>query len=96
MEVESVMSNSAVALPRELMVPRLRRRDAAQYLLLAHGLHVAKSTLDKMACVGGGPVFHKLHGSTPYYARKDLDTWATEKLGPALRSTSEKPLCAGA
>jgi hypothetical protein len=82
---------SQSSLPPELLLPRLRRRAASEYLLLAHGLRVSKSTLDKLAGTQNGPVFQKLHGSTPYYARADLDAWAVQSLGPCLRSTSEAP-----
>jgi hypothetical protein len=68
--------------------PRLRRSEASTYLEHKHGLAVAPATLAKLACIGGGPAFHKA-GRTPLYPREELDRWAVERLGRLLRNTSE-------
>ncbi|MDP2779847.1 hypothetical protein [Devosia sp.] len=69
--------------------PRLRRREAAAYLLDAHGVPVAVATLAKMATVGGGPAI-TYFGRIPLYARGDLDAWAGQKLGQPVASTAGK------
>lgn len=75
-------------LPARLRKKRLRRDEASEYLLVVHGLTVAVATLNKKASVGGGPSFCKF-GRSPLYEPAELDRWAEEKLGPAIRSTSE-------
>jgi hypothetical protein len=75
-------------LPPALRKPRLRRSEASQYLEVAHGLTIATATLAKLACIGGGPPFHK-SGASPLYPRDLLDAWAVERLGKLLRSTSD-------
>lgn len=66
---------------------RMRRQDASQYLLEQHGIRLAHSTLAKLAVVGGGPPF-RLDGRFPVYDREALDAYASERLGPLRRSTS--------
>jgi hypothetical protein len=68
--------------------PKLSRVEAAQYLLLQHGLTIAASTLAKLASVGGGPPFHKA-GPSPLYPKNALDAWATQRLGRLRSSTSD-------
>jgi hypothetical protein len=75
-------------LPRHLRLPRLRRKELSQYLLLRHGLRVAPATLAKLASVGGGPPFRKF-GATPLYDTISADKWAIAKLGREHRSTSD-------
>ncbi len=72
------------------MVPnrRLRRSEAATYLLETHGIRRAVGTLAKLAVVGGGPRF-RVAGRTPLYSADDLDSWADSILSPLVRSTSE-------
>jgi hypothetical protein len=77
-----------LCLPPALRKPRLRRWEASQYLMIAHGLTIAPATLAKWASVGGGPAFHKCNRS-PLYPRDSLDQWAAERLGKLVRSTSE-------
>lgn len=79
---------SAEQLPPHLRKPRLRRAEASEYLLHAHGLPVAVATLAKWATIGGGPGFQKA-GAIPLYPREELDRWAMERLGKLVRSTSE-------
>lgn len=67
---------------------RMRRREASEYLQEQHGIRLAHSTLAKLAVVGGGPPF-RLDGRFPLYDRDALDIYATQRLGPLRRSTSE-------
>ena len=67
---------------------RLRRSEAAAYLLETHGIHRAVGTLAKLAVVGGGPRF-RVAGRTPLYSTDDLDAWVESILSPLVRSTSE-------
>lgn len=78
------------ALPPHLNRPRLNTEEAAEYLLIACGLKVAATTLAKLRCVGGGPVFQKF-SRFPLYTRQALDDWALSKTSPVVGSTSELP-----
>lgn len=64
----------------------LRREAAAEYLQQRYGA-VTRSTLAKLACIGGGPQFRKF-GRYPLYLREDLDSWAQSRLSPPIASTS--------
>jgi hypothetical protein len=75
--------NSATAWPN-----RMRRREASQYLQEQHGIRLAHATLAKLAVVGGGPPF-RLDGRFPVYDRDALDAYASARLGPLRRSTSD-------
>lgn len=68
---------------------RMRRREASQYLQEEHGVRLAHSTLAKLAVLGGGPAF-RLDGRFPLYDRETLDAYASVRLGPLLRSTSDR------
>jgi hypothetical protein len=88
--------NQSPALPRLLATPEpppptrlLRRREASAYLKATWGIDRAISTLNKLACIGGGPAFCR-DGRIPLYAPSDLDDWARSKIGPKLTSTSDK------
>jgi hypothetical protein len=65
----------------------LRRKQAGLYLKGKFGFGSEK-TLGKLACVGGGPRFHKA-GPAALYLPSDLDEWAQSKIGPAQASTSD-------
>lgn len=80
--------HACAALPPHLRKPRLRRREASEYLLIVHGLPVAVATLAKLASVGGGPAYNKCN-ATPLYPIAELDSWALQRLGQVVRSTSE-------
>lgn len=67
---------------------RLRRADAARYLLDVHGLSRTAGTLAKLAVVGGGPKFRKAGARMALYDRQELDRWAIAILGPQRASTS--------
>lgn len=41
-------------------------------------LGLSISTLNKMRCLGGGPVFYKL-GAAVFYDPADLDAWVAER-----------------
>ena len=71
-----------------LLNRRLRRSEAATYLLETHGIRRAVGTLAKLAVVGGGPRF-RVAGRTPLYSIDDLDAWVESILSPPVRSTSE-------
>ena len=67
---------------------RLRRKQASEYLLEAHGVTLSAGTLAKLAVVGGGPPYFK-DGRFPAYPVADLDKFATARLGRLRRSTSD-------
>lgn len=52
-------------------------------------LPFAPRTLANMAWRGEGPPFHKVAGRR-IYPRDALDAWATARLGPLRRSTSDE------
>ena len=72
----------------QLILPNMRRADAARYIREAHGIPCAPTTLAKYAVLGGGPAFRKA-GKFPIYSRDDLDAWAERRLSKLVRSTSE-------
>jgi hypothetical protein len=88
-EVMPASAGSAeLCLPARLRKPRLRSDEASEYLRVAHGVTVAKATLNKMRCVGGGPEFEKF-GTTALYRPASLDCWALAKISAPRRSTSD-------
>jgi len=68
-------------------VQYLRRKAAGEYLKSKFGFGSEK-TLAKLACLGGGPPFHKA-GPAALYEAAELDAWALAKIGPAQASTSD-------
>jgi len=54
-------------------------RPAAAAYLTERGLRVSKTTLQKWATVGGGPLYRRF-GMRAVYLREDLDAWASAKL----------------
>jgi hypothetical protein len=66
----------------------LDRREASEYLFDKHGIRRSPSTLAKLACVGGGPVFRKANRAV-IYDPPALDTYAAEITSGPMRSTSE-------
>ena len=67
----------------------LRRTEAATYITETYGFPCSPKTLAKLACVSSdGPPF-RLAGRFPLYSTKNLDSWAQNKIGPLVRSTSE-------
>ena len=59
--------------------PRLRRKQAQEYLVLAHGYEVAVNTMAKWKVIGGGPDIEYING-TPFYRPAELDAWIVRKL----------------
>jgi len=72
----------------ESLTQYFRRVRAADYVRNTYNLPCQPSLLAKLACIGGGPVFHKA-GRTPIYLRTALDEWARARLGAPLQSTSD-------
>lgn len=64
----------------------LDRREASEYVT-RQGLPLAKTTLQKFATVGGGPVYRRF-GRRAVYLASDLDAWIASKLTAPRRSTS--------
>lgn len=64
------------------------RREAAEYLTQMRGLKTSWRTLQKLACVGGGPRY-RIFGSRSVYTQEDLDAYAEAKLSAPRYSTSE-------
>ncbi|TLG75153.1 hypothetical protein [Methylocystis sp. B8] len=65
----------------------MRAKDAGVYLKDKFGFGSEKS-LNKLACLGGGPEFHKA-GPARLYTPEALDEWAMSKIGAAQKSTSD-------
>ena len=63
------------------------RREAAEYLT-DKGLPTSWRTLQKLATVGGGPLY-RIFGRIAVYTDDDLDDHATSKLSAPRYSTSE-------
>jgi hypothetical protein len=66
---------------------RLSRTEAAA-LLTSRGFRTAKATLDKLAVVGGGPVFEKF-GRKPLYTEAGLLAWVASRTTGPRRNTSQ-------
>lgn len=79
-----VNSTNKVCFDQQRMSPL----KAAGYLLEAHGITIARATLDKYRCVGGGPRFQRF-GMRILYQSAELDDWAIERLGLVLSNTSD-------
>jgi hypothetical protein len=74
------------------MTPRYRtRREAAKYLTEELGLPITWTTLQKLACTGGGPPY-RIFGNRALYTDEDLDAWAEARMSPLRTSTSEQHL----
>jgi hypothetical protein len=65
----------------------LGRREAARYLT-ERGFPTAQRTLEKLACLGGGPI-HRIYGRRAIYRPADLVEWAEARTSPPRRHTSE-------
>lgn len=62
-------------------------RIAAAAFLTEQGFRTAPRTLAKLACIGGGPVFHRF-GRAAVYQPTDLLAWAESRLSQPMTSTS--------
>ena len=63
----------------------LRRIDAAVYLKDKYGFG-SRRTLDKLASVGGGPVYIKI-GGCAVYDPADLDAWVRSRMSRHLATS---------
>jgi hypothetical protein len=70
------------------MSEKFRTRPNAADYCKSRGIPVSPKTLQKMATVGGGPVY-RIFGNRALYTEADLDSWIAEKLSAPRRSTSE-------
>jgi hypothetical protein len=75
------------ASPNEQGKRNLTRAEASKYLLEAHGLSYAPTTLARFAMSGEGPGFFKTSVRV-LYPRAELDRWAVERLGNLVHSTA--------
>lgn len=66
---------------------RLSRAEAAAFLS-ERGYRIARTTLNKYACIGGGPLF-ECFGRRPLYKPADLLAWAVSKTTGPHRHTSD-------
>lgn len=64
----------------------LDRLQASEYITRL-GLPLAKTTLQKFATLGGGPVYRRF-GRKAVYLTADLDSWIAQKLTAPRQSTS--------
>jgi hypothetical protein len=67
----------------------LRRRDAAKYIRERWGLPCATPTLAKIACLSSDGPEMRYAGRVPLYTIEALDAWASKRIGPPRRSTSD-------
>lgn len=65
----------------------LSRCESAEHLV-SLGFPTTKKTLDKLATIGGGPLFRKF-GSRVLYRPEDLLVWAQSRLSAPKASTSD-------
>jgi hypothetical protein len=63
---------------QERLEKRLTRREAAEYLT-ERGYRTSRTTLAKLACIGGGPRYAKF-GCLALYTMPDLEDWALSRL----------------
>lgn len=63
------------------------RAEAAEHLA-SRGLRCSRLTLQKLASVGGGPIY-RIFGNRAVYTIADLDDWAEARMSPPRRSTSD-------
>jgi hypothetical protein len=66
---------------------KLDRKEASAFLA-SRGYSVSTTTLDKYACLGGGPVYEKF-GRRPLYTESGLLAWVASKTSAPQRHTSE-------
>lgn len=70
----------------ETHLPKVYTRQEAAEALTSWGFPIVKSTLETLACRGGGPRYSRW-GRTPLYAEADLREWVQGRLKP-VASTS--------
>jgi hypothetical protein len=68
----------------------LRRAQAADYVRSRWGIPCSQAHLNKLASLGGGPVFRRA-GRWPLYIAADLDAWAEVKItGPVQKAPADQ------
>jgi hypothetical protein len=77
-----------VADERRELAKYLRRAQAAQYVRNQYGFPCSTALLDKLASLGGGPVYRRAN-RVPLYAREDLDAWAEARISAPMGKASE-------
>lgn len=70
----------------EIASKYLRREEAANYVRGRWGIPCSRGLLAKLAVFGDGPLMHYA-GRFPLYCERDLDEWATARIGKPTRST---------
>jgi hypothetical protein len=73
-----------------MLAKKLRRGPAAKYVRDAYGLECSEASLEKLASIGGGPLFYRI-GRRVEYDPADLDAWALSRISGPLRKTSDQP-----
>jgi hypothetical protein len=68
----------------------LRRAEAAEYVRAHWGIPCSRGLLDKLASVGGGPLFRRAN-RVPLYRVEDLDAWADARISGPMRKASDVP-----
>lgn len=71
-----------------LPIPKRFTRPQSAGFLKENGYPITAKTLQKLACVGGGPIYRKF-GNRALYTPEDLLAWAESRLTPPIRNTSE-------
>ena len=67
----------------------LRRRQAAAYVREHYGLACSETYLEKLASVGGGPLFYRM-GRRVEYDPAHLDVWASSRISGPLSKASDQ------
>ncbi|RTL96161.1 DNA-binding protein [Ancylobacter aquaticus] len=82
-------NTAELCLPPKYRKALLNTPELAALLKDVIGLPVAKKSLEKLRCVGGGPPFQRF-GRDVRYPREAALEWAFAKLSAPMSSTSEK------
>jgi hypothetical protein len=67
----------------------LTRDEVEKYLKEKWGIKRTKSTLAKLAVVGGGPAY-RLFGRKPLYEPQAIDAWVERFLSPSVANSSQR------
>ena len=67
----------------------LKRTEAAEYVRNELGIPCSVGYLAKLASIGGGPVFHKVHTRLAVYSIDELERWAKTRLSPPITRSCE-------
>jgi hypothetical protein len=71
-------------MPQDRFLSRVEASD----FLKSRGLHYTANTLQKMATLGGGPIYRRC-GNRAVYLAADLEAWVASKLSAPRFSTSQ-------